>query len=108
KMAILCLSMPGVFSPMFLITKKSCQPGLEHRIVVGRVLRDALENIPVFNDFAVVIESKNIDAGPIGVPRPLLITMQDHVVAFGKDPFEMHALAWILLSHSGEVVNEGL
>src|SRR2546430_17430968 len=43
-------------------------PGLEHRIVVGRVLRDALESIPVFNDFAVVIESKNIDAGPIGVP----------------------------------------
>ena len=53
---------------MFLITKKPSQPGLEHRIVVGRVLRDALESIPVFNDFAVVIESKNIDAGPIGVP----------------------------------------
>ncbi len=68
KMAILCVSMPGVFSPMFLITKKPSQPGLEHRIVVGRVLRDALESIPVFNDFAVVIESKNIDAGPIGVP----------------------------------------
>src|SRR5947209_6776243 len=108
KMAILCVSMPGVFSPMFLITKKPSQPGLEHRIVVGRVFRNALENIPVFNDFAVVIEAKNIDASPIGVSRPLLITMQDHVVAFGNDPFELDALSWILLSHSSEVVNEGL
>jgi hypothetical protein len=37
------------------------------------VLRDALEHIPVFNDFAVVIEAKDIDAGPLGVPWPLLI-----------------------------------
>jgi hypothetical protein len=59
-MAIVCGSQPGVFSPMFSITNKPSRPGVEHRIIVGHVLRDALENIPVFNNFAIAIESKNI------------------------------------------------
>ncbi len=49
----------------------------------------------MFDDFAVVIEPKNINACPIGVPWPLLITMQDHVVAFGNHPLEVDTLAWI-------------
>ena len=66
------------------------------------MLRDELEDIPVFDDFAVVIEPKNINACPIGVPWPLLITMQDHVVAFGNHPLEVDTLAWIVLCHLRE------
>jgi hypothetical protein len=62
----------------------------------------------MFDDFPVVIEPKNINACPISITRPLLITVQDHVVSFGKRTFKVDALAWILLCHPREVRNEGL
>ena len=62
----------------------------------------------MFDDFAVVIEPENINAGPIAVPWSLLITMQDHVVAFSNHPLEVDPLAWIVLGHLGEVGDESL
>ncbi len=62
----------------------------------------------MFDDFAVVIEPKNINACPIGVPWPLLITMQDHVVAFGNHPLEVDTLARIVLGHLREGGDESL
>jgi hypothetical protein len=62
----------------------------------------------VFDDFAVVIEPKNINACPIGVPWPLLITMQDHIVSFGNHPLKLDTLAWIVLCHLREVRDESL
>lgn len=56
----------------------------------------------MFDDFSVVIEPKNINACLIGVPWPLLVTMQDHVVAFGNHPLEVDTLAWIVLGHLRE------
>ena len=62
----------------------------------------------MFDDFPVVIEAKNINACPIGIPWPLLITVQDHVVSFGNHPLEVDTLAWIVLCHPREVRDEGL
>ena len=61
----------------------------------------------MFDDFPVVIEPKNINSCPISLTWPLLITVQDHVVSFGNRTLEVDALAWILLCHPREVLNEG-
>jgi hypothetical protein len=60
----------------------------------------------MLNDFASVIESKNVYASPIAIAGPLLITVQDDEIAFGEDAFEMHALARIFVCHSREVFDE--
>jgi hypothetical protein len=66
----------------------------------------------VFDDLAVGVEAEDVDAGPVAVPitvaRPLLVAMQDHVVAFGKHPLDDHVLAWKFLGHALEVGDEGL
>jgi len=59
----------------------------------------------MFDDFPVVIEPKNINACPISLTWPLLITVQDHVVSFGNRTLKVDALAWILLCHPREVRN---
>jgi hypothetical protein len=40
-----------------------------------------LQHIPVLNDFAIVIESKNIDARIVVIPRPFLMAMEYDIVA---------------------------
>jgi hypothetical protein len=39
-----------------------------------------LEHVPVLDELSLVIEPKNIDAGPIAISGPVLKTMQDNVV----------------------------
>jgi hypothetical protein len=82
------------------------QPRLEHGIVVGRLLRDALEDIPMFDDFPIVIEPENINACPISIPWPLLVTVQDNIVPFSNHPLEMDSLSRVLLRHAREILNK--
>src|SRR6266568_438607 len=62
----------------------------------------------MFDDFALIIESENINPCPISITRPLLITMQDNIVSFSNHTLEVNSLSWILLCHSREVLNERL
>jgi hypothetical protein len=56
---------------------------LEHCVVVGRFIRHGLEHVPMLDDFSIVVEAKDIDAGPflLTVARPLLATMEYNVIA---------------------------
>src|SRR5437868_2670049 len=83
-------------------------PCLKHSVIVGRLLGDGLKDIPMLNDFPLLIEPKNIDPGPIFITWPLLVTVQDHVVSFGNSALEVHTLARILLCHPYEVRDERL
>src|SRR5438876_4404986 len=60
------------------------------------------------DNLARAIESKNIHASPVPilVSGPILVAVQDDVVALSKDPFEIHALARVLAGHLLEVRNE--
>jgi hypothetical protein len=82
------------------------QPRLEHGIVVGRLLGNALGDIPMFNDFAIIIEPKYINACPICITWPLLVTVQDNVVPLGNHSLEVDALSWKLPCHAREVLND--
>ena len=62
----------------------------------------------MFDDLAVVIQSENVDAGPITVARPLLVAVEDNVVALGDHAFEVYALARVVLRHPSEVGNKRL
>jgi hypothetical protein len=52
-----------------------------------------LEYVPVFDDLAIRIKSKDINAGPRPITRPLLKAMPYDVVAVRQDAFELHAPA---------------
>src|SRR6267142_3751819 len=84
-------------------------PALEHCVAVSRGIWHNLQHVPVLDDFAIVIQAKNIHTRPVSVfvGRPLLMAMQNHVVAFGENSFEVHMLARVLLRHPLEVRNEG-
>ena len=45
-------------------------------------------------DFPVPIRPENVHASPIGIARPFLPCVKNHVVAFREHPHEMDALAW--------------
>ena len=45
-----------------------------------------LQNVPVFDDLAVIIETEDIDAGPVAVSWPLLIAVQDDELTIGQHP----------------------
>jgi hypothetical protein len=45
---------------------------------------DTLEHVPVLQDLSFIIETKDVYSCPVGVTRPFLAGMQDHVIAFGK------------------------
>ena len=56
----------------------------EHRVRIGRRFGDALQNVPVFDDLAVIIETEDIDAGPVAVSWPLLIAVEDDELTIGQ------------------------
>lgn len=80
---------------------------LEHRIVMSRLIRDWLDDVPVLDYLAVVIESEDIDASPVCVAGPMLIAVQDHMVALGDNPAELDVLPRILTCHTLKVGDEG-
>src|SRR5262249_45729916 len=81
---------------------------LEHRIRVRRRVRDALEHVPVLDDLAIIVEPEDIDAGPVAIARPLLVTVQHDELALGDRALELDALARVLTRHALEVIDEGL
>ena len=62
----------------------------------------------MLDDFSVGIESEDVDPGPVIPSGPLLVTVEDHVVAFCDHSLERDPLARVLRGHSLEVFNEGL
>jgi hypothetical protein len=56
--------------------------------------RNTLQYIPVLDNLPVVIDSEDVNPGPITVVRPVLKVMQHHEVAIGQDAAELHAFAW--------------
>src|SRR5690242_3118475 len=73
-------------------SERSGDPRLEHRVSVGRGLRDRLDHIPVLEDLAV-FQSEDVhyrfSARVIGQAVPM--TVQDNVVAVGKDALDLAA-----------------
>jgi len=59
-------------------------------------------------DFPVPVQAKNVYAGPVGIARPLLPRVKNHVISFREYPHEMDALAGVLLRHTLEVANKPL
>ena len=66
---------------------------LEHRVGVGRGLRDRLDHVPVLDGLAA-FQAKDVhhrlSAGIIGQAVPM--TVKDDVVAVGKDTLDLAAL----------------
>jgi hypothetical protein len=72
----------------------------EHGIVVGRSLRNYLSHVPMLHDLAVLVQTKYVHSRPIVIAGPLLVTVQDDVIAFGDHPFEVHTLSGKFRSHT--------
>jgi len=65
---------------------------LEHRVRVGRRLRDRLDDVPVLEDLAAFQAEDvhhRLSAGIIGQAVPM--TVKDNVVAVGKDTLDLAA-----------------
>src|ERR1700736_2006890 len=65
---------------------------LEHRVSVGRRLRDRLDHVPVLEDLAAFQAEDvhhRLSAGVIGQAVPM--TVQDNVVAVSKDTLDVAA-----------------
>jgi hypothetical protein len=70
---------------------------LAHPILGGGCLGDDLQDVPVLNDVAVLVEPEDVDPGGVMVTRPDLVTVQHDVVALGTArPLEF-ALAWTVV-----------
>ncbi len=79
---------------------------LEHRVGICGIWRDSLQNVPVFNDLAAIVQPEDVDSSPVGVTGPLLTTMQNNVTAFCEDSQEVNSLTGVLSRHAGEVFDE--
>ncbi len=82
--------------------------GSEHPVVVGRDVGDHLEDVPVLDDPAVVVEAEDVDSGVVVVAGPTLVAVQHDQVAFGDGALELDVLAGVLRRHPVEAVDEGL
>jgi hypothetical protein len=49
-------------------------------ILVAGCLGDDLQDVPVLNDFAVLVEPEHVDPGVVMLTRPDLVTVQHDVV----------------------------
>ena len=45
--------------------------------------RNDLQNVPVLDDVAIVVEPEDVDPRPVGLPWPRLVAVQDDVRALG-------------------------
>ena len=73
---------------------------------MGHIVRDDLQHIPVLYDLAVVIEAKDIYAGPIVLSGNLLMAVEDNVVTIGKCPLEVDLLPWVFGVEFLEMLDE--
>ena len=62
----------------------------------------------MLDDLAVCIEAEDVDACVVVIAGPVLEAVQHHQVTLGHAATELDTLAWVLLCHAVEVVDEGL
>ena len=79
---------------------------LKHRVRVRRCGGDELQDIPVLDELAALVEPKDVDLCVVVVAGPALVTVEDAQVTFGNRPFELDALTGILSRHALEVLDE--
>jgi hypothetical protein len=79
---------------------------LEQPIVVLRLRRDDLKHIPMLDNLAILIESKNVDSCVVFVSRPLLVTMENNVIIFCYRSFEVGLLARIFRAHPFKILDK--
>ena len=60
----------------------------------------------MLDDPAIVVEAEDVDSGPVPIPGPLLVAMQDDEIVLGDRPFEVHPFARIIPRHTLEVLDE--
>ena len=62
----------------------------------------------MLHDSAVVVQAEDVYSRPIRVPWPLLPSMQHYVIAFGKDPQKVDALAGKFPRHPLKILDKCL
>ena len=62
----------------------------------------------MLDHLAVLVEAKDVDTGVIAVAWPLLMAVQDHVIAIGEGPLDLRVLARVVMRHPLEILDEGL
>jgi len=85
---------------------QSGQLELEHAVRVRRFLRDDLQHVPVFNDFAFVIQSEDVNPGVVVVAWPVLEAVKNNKLTLGNGSLDLDAFAWPLAGHSLEISDE--
>ena len=78
----------------------------EHAVGIDALIGHDLQDVPVFDDFALSIEAEDVHSGPDVITGPILAAMKDHVVAFGDYVFEFHELAGVIACGFLEISDE--
>lgn len=81
---------------------------LEHCVRVCHLVWDDLKNIPMFHNFAIVIEAKNVYPGLVVAPWPLLMAVEYNEIAFRNCSLEVDLFAWVFRVHTLEILDERL
>jgi hypothetical protein len=81
-----------LYKPDFTLPALDCS---EHRVIVSRRFRDGLKHVPMLDYLAFIIQAEDVDARPVVVAWPLLVAMQDYIIAFSENALKLDALAWI-------------
>jgi hypothetical protein len=97
----LALKTRGRFSP-------SGPRALKHSIRVRGVARDHLQYVPVLHNLTLFVQAENIYPCPKMVVRPVLPTVQDHIIALSDHSLELHALAGIFAGGFLKIGDESL
>ena len=72
------------------------------------MLRNNLQDIPMLDDLALFIESKNVYAGVVMIAGPRLVAVQNDQIVFSYRALEFHLLARIFCCHTLKIFDEGL
>ena len=62
----------------------------------------------MLDDFAVAVETEDVDPGVVLVVRPGLVAVEHDVVVLGHGPLDLDPFAWVFRRHALEVVDERL
>ena len=65
-----------------------------------------MQHIPVLHDLAVRVQPKNVNAGPVAIVRPMLMTVEDHEIAVGENPSKLDMLSRVVARHALEILDE--
>jgi len=73
---------------------------------VGRLLRDNLQNVPVFDDLSPVVEPEDVDPRIIVISRPVLEAVKNDILTLGDHPLDLDPLAGPLARHPLEITDK--